>query len=106
MYYTEELIIRYESLIGKYNRFFTRPMQITDNSIKLFFSAPNFCLEFMKCFLTEFNMCKLQDDSKTIEIKVLNLYNIESILKSILNSLEKALKNRVITINRNCYYGY
>ena len=105
MYYNEELILRYESLIGRFNKYFKQPIQISDKSIKLLFSNSKFCLEFIKYFLKDFHSCRLTNNNKNFEIKILNLYTIEKLLKDISFSLEKSMINSIITINRNCYYG-
>jgi len=103
--YNEELIIRYESLIGKFNNSFLKPIEINNESITLYFLNSSFCMEFVKYFLQDYHMCKLLNNSKTVKIKILNLYNIENLLKSILLSLEKSISHKLITVNRNCFYG-
>ncbi|MHA1270328.1 MAG: hypothetical protein ACTSPY_11115 [Candidatus Helarchaeota archaeon] len=105
MYLDKELIIRYESLIGKYRNFFSRPIKITNNKIILSFLNSSWCINFIKNFLQEYHLCKLSSDYKIVEIKLLNVFNIGQLLKSILISLEKSMPNTFATINRNCYYG-
>ncbi|MBD3227343.1 MAG: hypothetical protein GF329_04070 [Candidatus Lokiarchaeota archaeon] len=105
MPYNDELIIRYESLFGNYNNYFDKPAEITPQSVKLHFSNKTQIIGFVRSFLKDFRLCKLTNNGKTIEIKLLNLYNLEKLLKDILNSLKESLPRSVVTVNRNCYYG-
>jgi hypothetical protein len=103
--YNEEMIIRYESLIGSFNNYFDSPIKITNQSIFLSFLNNRQSIAFLKDFLKKPHLVKLENNSLNVEIKILNLFDQEKLLKDILHSLENTLSKTLITVNRNCYYG-
>lgn len=99
------MIIRYESLIGGFNNYFLNPVKITNQSIFLSFLNNRQSIAFLKEFLKKPHLVKLDNNSTSVEIKILNLFDQEKLLKDILHSLENTLSKTLITVNRNCYYG-